>query len=287
MPFCSGKESDPFPPSVGLLLDSLLRGFGSGGSDLSGLSYWSVTVFSSAIASVALIDGLPAGRHPLVCRFMRAVCYKKPAFPRYQSVWDPDVVLDFIKQWGLNESLSLINLSKKLAMLMLLQSGQRGQTLLLLDIQCMRLDPARVVFHIKAPLKTSRPGFHMSEVAFDAFEPDRGLCVVDTIESYLSATADLRGDVTSLFIISRAPYTAASRDTVSRWVRSLLLEAGVDVGQFAPGSTRHAAASKAAGKLSVEDILKAVGWRQESTFASFYRKPVRQRRFAAAVMGSL
>ena len=97
MLFCSGKESDPFPPSVGLLLDSLLRGFGSGGSDLSGLSYWSVTVFSSAIASVALIDGLPVGRHPLVCRFMWAVYSKKPAFHRYQYVWDPDVVLDFIK----------------------------------------------------------------------------------------------------------------------------------------------------------------------------------------------
>ena len=64
------------------------------------------------------------------------------------------------------------------------------------------------------------------------------------------------------------------------------MEAGIDVGQYAPGSTRHAAASKAVEKLSVEDILKAVGWRQESTFASFYRKPVRRQRFAAVVMGS-
>ena len=151
----------------------------------------------------------------------------------------------------------------------------------------MRMDPARVIFRVEALLKTSRPGFHMSEVAFDAFGPDSSLSVVDTIESYLSDTADLQGDLPGLFIISRAPFTAASRDTVSRWVRTLLVEAGADVGLFAPGSTRRAAAGKAAGKLCVDEFLQAVGWSHVSAFASFFRSPVRRPSFGAALMGSI
>ena len=286
MQFCTVRESDPFRPPVGVLLDYLFDVFESGKLDKTGLSYRSINVIRSAISSVALIEGLPAGQHPLVCRFMRAVYNRKPALPRYQSVWDPDVVLDLFQQWGPTGTLSLLRLSKKLAMLMLLQSGQRGQTLLLLDVTCMHLTPGRVAFQIKAPLKTSKPGHHQSELVFDAFGPDHCLCVIETLTCYLSVTSELRGDITNLFIISRAPFTAASRDTLSRWIRGVLVEAGIDVGHYAPGSTRHAAASKTVERLSVEDVLKTIGWRQESMFASFYRKPVRRQSFAAVVMGS-
>ena len=83
----------------------------------------------SAILSVANIDSRPAGQHPLVRRFMKAIFQQRPALPRYQTTWDPDIVLTHLKSLGRNKNLTTIQLSWKLTMLLLLQSGH------LLDIQ--------------------------------------------------------------------------------------------------------------------------------------------------------
>ena len=100
----------------------------------------------SAISSISYIDDKPAGKHPLVSRLMRAVFQQRPSFSRCQSTWDPDLILNYIKSLGLNENLSTILLTKKLTMLMLLVSGQRGQVLHLLDIRNMILSDSRVSF---------------------------------------------------------------------------------------------------------------------------------------------
>ena len=56
-----------------------------------------------------------------------------------------------------------------------------------------------------------------------------------------------------------------SRDTVSRWVKSVLKTSGIDVSVFKPHSTRSASTSKA--KLSdvpLPDILAKAGWKSDS-----------------------
>ena len=133
MSFCVRREVNPFLPPITLLLDYLLQEF----KKEVGRSYSSMNTIRSAISSIALIDGMPAGTHPLVRRFMRAVFQSRPSFPRYQTTWDPDLVLNYIKSLGPNEDLSVILLTKKLTMLMLLVSGQRGQVLHLLDVRNM------------------------------------------------------------------------------------------------------------------------------------------------------
>ena len=50
---------------------------------------------------------------------------------------------------------------------------------------------------------------------------------------------------------------------------------GVNMDLFTPHSTRSASASKAATKISLETILKTAGLRSSSTFAKFYKKPIR------------
>ena len=66
---------------------------------------------------------------------------------------------------------------------------------------------------------------------------------------------------------------------MSRWVKVVMLEAGVDTSMFKPGSTRSAAASKAdkAG-FPLDEILQASGWSRESTFTKWYKKEVKKRR---------
>ena len=147
--------------------------------------------------------------------------------------------------------------------------------------------PGKATFGIGSLLKTSRPGHHLPEISFIAYSPDERLCVVKAVADYMERTAALRGNVTKLFISTRSPYRQVSRDTLRRWTRDVLCEAGVDVTAFGPGSTRHAASSKVARIFPIDEVMRAVGWTQGSTFAVFYNKPVRPRAFSEAVMDNV
>lgn len=239
----------------------------------------------SAISTVALINGQPAGRHPLVRRFMRAVFQEKPSLAHIQSTWDPELVLNHLKSLGQNQDLSLVQLSRKLTMLMLLTSGQRGQALHLLDIRNMSISETRISFRIGDLLKTSRPGHHMSELVFEAYVPDRRVCVLTASLHYLVRTKDIRGNATRFFLTTKSPIKLASRDTIRRWTKDVMRDAGIDLSNFSPHSTRSASSSKAALRLPLSTILSSVGWTNESTFAKYYRRPLNKHgQFANAVL---
>ncbi|WAQ97755.1 hypothetical protein MAR_022128 [Mya arenaria] len=106
------------------------------------------------------------------------------------------------------------------------------------------------------------------------YDKDPKSCIVHTFREYLDRTAALRGKVTKLLVTTQKPHPAASRDTVSRWVKSLLTSAGVDK-CFKPHSVRSASVSKAKDKgVKLETILKSAGWSNARTFARFYNKPI-------------
>lgn len=169
---------------------------------------------------------------------------------------------------------------------MLLLSGQRCQVLHLLDTRNMTLTPSTATFQIGDLLKTSRPGHHLSALVFKAYAPDRRLCVHRALSAYLERTLDNRGTVTQLFLTSKPPFRPASRDTIRRWVRQQMVEAGIDISVFAPHSVRSAAASKAATTLPLMTIVKAIGWASKTTFTTYYQKPVcDQAPIASGVLG--
>ena len=279
--FCVSREADPFQPSLNFLLEFLLHEF----RKETGRSYSTMNTIRSAISSVASINDKPAGQHPLVKRFMKAVFQLRPALPRHHCTWDPELVLHHIRSLGSNENLSMIGLSRKLVMLMLLVSGQRGQALHLLDIRNMSITNSRVSFAIGDLMKTSRPGQHTSGLGFHAYPPDKLLCVYNAILSYLKRTEHSRGTVTRFFIITRPPFRVASLDTLRRWARDIMGAAEIDLSIFTPHSARSAASSKAALSLPLSNFLDTVGWSQESTLVKFYKKPLcRQGLFSEAVL---
>ena len=241
-------------------------------------------VIRSAISSIASVDGLPAGNHHLVKRFMTAVYVDNPAFPRYSSTWDPDLVLNYFKSLGPNVTLPLLSLSRKLAVLMRLLSGERGQTLLAFDVTHMVLLDGSVTFHIVDLLKTSRPGWHKSVVSFSAFPHDYDLCVISALRTYLRITFPLRAGETKLFLISRKPFRRASSGTLSNWTKAVLRASGIDVTAYAAGSTRQASASRAHETLPLDVVMKAVGWTRRSTFANYYHKPISPIGYSEAIL---
>lgn len=239
-----------------------------------GLGYSAINSARSALSTIIFLDGRPIGQHPLVVRFLRAVFNERPALPRYSITWDVDLVLNYIRSLGPSKKMSLTLLSHKLTMLLVLLAGQRCQTVHLFDIRNMNLSFSYVRFSVGDVLKTSGPGRHVAQVSYKAYAPDRRLCVVTALKWYLRRTLERRGNVKRLLITLRPPFKAVSRDTVRRWVRTCMANAGLDLSIFAPHSTRAASTSKAVTKVPLLTICKTAGWAGDSVFTKYYNKPV-------------
>ena len=154
-------------------------------------------------------------------------------------------------------------------------SCQRGQIIEALTLDNMEITEKGVQFLIKnADLKQGRPGYKPRILQFNFFHIKK-ICVARYLCKYVKRTADIRGDIRKIFITSKKPHKAVSRDTVSRWVKSVMDKAGINTVVYKPGSTRAASTSKAVQDgTPLDEILRLGGWSNTSTFNKFYRKEI-------------
>ena len=115
---------------------------------------------------------------------------------------------------------------------------------------------------------------------------DKALCVTTALHEYLSRTKDLRKQVDNLFISYARPHLAVTKNTISRWIKSMLETAGIDKSIYKSHSTQAAASTAMKENLfPVEDILRtAAGWSNVQTFAKFYDKPIDSARTTSDVL---
>ena len=228
----------------------------------------------AAINSIAHIEGQPAGAHPDLKTYMAGVAQLLPRRPRYSTIWDQNVVLNFLKKWSPAKELSKLKLGMKLLMLLLLISGQRLQSMHFLHIDDMKLSRNACTFMISENLKHSRGNAPATEVSIASYPEDKRLCPVAYLREYLQRTANLRTS-RYLFVTSVPPYNRASHDTLSRWVRTTLTCSGIDTSKFGPHSTRAASSSAAAkAGVPIQVILKQGAWKTANTFTKWYKKPI-------------
>ena len=121
--FCSEWEADPFSAPVNICLDFLVSLYEKE------LSYSSLNTAHSAIS--AIHGG--CGTSPLINHFMKGIYNLRPGLPRYTCTYDIKTVLDCLDSIAVDQE-SLKCLSRKLALLLLLLTGQRVQILKKLDI---------------------------------------------------------------------------------------------------------------------------------------------------------
>ena len=241
-----------------------------------GLSYSSLNTARSAISSFTWVQNKSIGSHYLVSKFMKGVFNLRPALPKATVTWDTGIVLNFLKTWHPAKNLSLLQLSMKVVILMLLITGQRCQTVWEMDLKNITIERDCVTCSFGNPLKTSTVKHHQSELVLKAYPEDKSLCVVYYLKEYIKRTKILRkkGGGSKLFIMTREPYTPVSRDTIARWTKTGLMKSGINMKIFTPHSTRAASTSKAKQSVQLSTILKTAGWRRASTFATFYDKKI-------------
>ena len=152
--------------------------------------------------------------------------------------------------------------------------GQRGREILsVMDIRNTTIEENFLIILIGDQLKTSGVKFHVGEIKFPVYE-NANVCPVKLFKQYIDVTKSLGGSTICLFIKTSKPYRPASKDTLARWIKSVLHDAGIDMTIFTLHSTRSASASKAATKVPIETILKTGGWRSMRMFANHYNKQI-------------
>lgn len=238
--FCGERQTSTFHTSLNLILDFLTSLYESG------VGYSALNTARSALSAVGIIiDGFSVGSHPIVIRYMKGVFNERPSLPRYSETWDVSLVLKYLQKLSPVKDLSLKLLTFKLAMLISLTLACRTQSIHLLDIRGLSKRKDSFILLYSNVLKHSKPGKDNPMAILRAYPPDRRLCVVYALKEYLNRTEQLRNGYTSLFISYMKPHKPVTRETISRWLRTVMCSAGINCEQFKTHSIRGAAVSKA------------------------------------------
>lgn len=239
-----------------------------------GASYATLNTCRSALS---LIIDNSVGTDLQIKRFFKGVFKIKPSRPKYNDTWDPSVILNHIQNWSPNSSLNLEKLTKKLVILLALTTAQRIQTLSVIRLSNIEFTDTGVKITITDFLKTTTPCKDQVVIKLPSLDMNPEICPVSTLQHYIDLTSSLRDvDSDKLLISYKKPHNCASNQTISRWIRQVMAECGIDVKKFTPHSTRHASTSLARREgVTLDCIFKAAGWSTgSSVFANHYNRPL-------------
>ena len=268
--FCNTRSYNPLCAPINQITDFLTCMF------LEGKSYSTINLARSALSALGIkYDGISVGSHPTIVRLLKGMFNLRPTKARYTETWDANIVLRYLKNIPVDNESYLKELTMKLTMLLALTLAARPQTLHYLTTKDMVKTENKIVLSLSAALKHTRPGKPLEKIEVNAYPHDRSLCVYTTLNEYLSCTEQWREKDGPLFISYVKPHKPVSRDTVKRWIKTVMDNAGIDTSKFRAYSTRSASTSKAVTvSTPIECILKTAGWSRESTFAKSYHKNI-------------
>ena len=127
----------------------------------------------------------------------------------------PCMLLKYLETLYIHNAITLKKLAMKLVMLARLTTGQRGQTVHLMNLDSMEMAENTCCFHITEHIKTSKPGFHAPTIVVKEYSQNEKLCPLKTWHDYLSGTSHLRSKAKQLFISFPKPYKPVTRQTIS------------------------------------------------------------------------
>ena len=278
--FCRDEKESSFNITANKITQFFTR------SDLLKLSYSTLNIYRSALSLLSMND---IGNDPGLQRFFKGLSNQKPQNPKYETIWNPEIVINYLGKLHPNSSITLEQLTKKLVTLLALGTAQRVQTLFLISIDNITF--LNNVYQIRIPnrIKTSSRNRPQPFFNIAMLNEHPNICIGDALKSYLDRTSTTRGESKKLFITYKKPYHEATTQTISRWIRDTLKASGIDTSVFSAHSTRHASTSAAERKgVNIEVIRKTAGWSEKSSvFARFYNRPlVSSKDFTSTVINS-
>ncbi len=128
-------------------------------------------------------------------------------------------------------------------------------------------------------MKNQTPDFtptpiNLPDLCRTANSPDDGpWCPVRALKYYLKRTENLHGNKDRLFLITRKPYTGASKQSIARWLVDIIKESLNEEDSRTSGSRAgaHSIRSQASAWASYKgvflaEIINAMGWASSTTY---------------------
>ena len=218
--FCQEWKVDLHSPDVNHLADFFTHLFNKNEYAMSTLSN-----IRSGMKSILSRDSQEKLNHPRITKLFSSLNRLKPSTPALaDDVWDVGKVVKYLEEvYPKYRDIELLQLSEKCATLILISTMCRGQNLTMMDISDtkMRKFPDKFVFILDKATKgyCNATNKFMQKMTICKFPHEPKICPYKCLEFYLERT---RCRSTTQLFISTQHFTAASRDTISQWVKIAL-----------------------------------------------------------------
>ena len=200
---------------------------------------------------------------------MKGIFENNPTLPKFQFTWNVSLLFNYFRNMQDIHALDIQKLTQKLVMLMTLISGEQ-RTIHSIRVSDIKILDNKVVIPIMSLIKQTKPTKHMAPLCFQIYnkEPPNWVSKKKK-KSYR--------DRDKLFLTCIKPYRAASKDTISRWCKSIIKESGISIHSYSSHSSRAAASSYAkTRRATLSTIIQSAGWKSEWTFDQFYEKQIEE-----------
>ena len=158
----------------------------------------------------------------------------------------------------------------------LISEGQRAQTIHSIRVSDIKILDNKIVIPIMFLIKQTKSTKHMAPLCFQIYNKEPKLWVVTRLTEYLKRTKSYR-DTDKLFLSCIKPYMAASKDTISKWCKSIIKASGISIHSYTSHSSRAATSSYAKTRgASLSTMIQSAGWKSERTFTQFYEKQIEE-----------
>lgn len=264
--FCEVNHYNFFEANVSQVIEFLTEKFESGAG------YSTLNTIRSALS---LILDSSVTTHVIISRLLKGAYKLNPPAPRYNTTWDPMIVINYLSDFYPCDDICLRDLSFKTIALLAIASAQRMQTLSMIKIENISIESDYIIIKVVDLIKTSRPGGYQPLIRLPFIRENPKICPALTLQSYINKTFHIRNNTTNnLFISFRKPHNKVGSQTLAHWVKTVLQKSGIDTSIFGAHSTRHAATSAARRNgVSLQVVRRAAGWSDTSNvFLKYYNR---------------
>ena len=157
--------------------------------------------------------------------------------PKYIQV--RNLILNFYDKAPSNNELSFKQITLKAAMLLMILGARRKQSVMSIDIINYQSNENKAILLPNKLLKDSRSGSLIEPLIYHRFNGNTKLCVVSCLDEYTKQrNTRVPADTGSLRITFGKPYRKPSNDTFARWIKTELVNAGIDISVLKAHSCR-------------------------------------------------
>ena len=150
------------------------------GMYINGCLYSGLCAARSALSSILTIKGYTKlSEHPFISRYLKGIYNRHPPLPKYTSIWDISLVLDYYNSIETNDKLKFKDLVKKTVMLFMILGARRKQALFTITVDNVVTEENKIFFLPNKTLKHSNTHRPLEPLISQGCPLNEKLCIVN------------------------------------------------------------------------------------------------------------